>query len=253
MKSVFLTDRGKVRVHNEDSGGVFFLDNQLVLAVVADGMGGHQAGDVASQMAISEIEKELSSQNLLQFSTPEKAECWLKEVVERVNTSLFQYANDHDECQGMGTTIVIVLFTEEFITVGNIGDSRCYILNNNGFAQITDDHSLVYELVRSGQISPEDAEHHPRKNVLMRALGTEETVNVDIKTLEWEQNDILLLCSDGLTNKVSVEEIKAILEDERSEIEVKAQQLIERANEAGGDDNISVAIVKHDWTESGSE
>ncbi|HHY74580.1 MAG TPA: Stp1/IreP family PP2C-type Ser/Thr phosphatase [Bacillus bacterium] len=252
MKSVFLTDRGKVRQHNEDSGGIFFLENELALVVVADGMGGHQAGDVASQMAIAEIEKLWSKETEEQLSTPEKSAQWLKEAVAKINTSIYQYAKENEDCQGMGTTIVVVVLTREFITVGNIGDSRCYILNNNGFAQITDDHSLVYELVRSGQISPEDAEHHPRKNVLMRALGTEETVALDIKTLEWERNDILLLCSDGLTNKVSASDIHTILGEE-SEVESKARQLIEKANEAGGDDNITVAIVKHDWTESGSE
>jgi protein phosphatase len=252
MKSVFLTDRGKVRQHNEDSGGIFFHKNGLALVVVADGMGGHQAGDVASQMAISEIEKQWLLQEPEQLTTPEKTEVWLKEAVANVNTSIYQYAKANEDCQGMGTTIVVVVLNQEFITVGNIGDSRCYILNNNGFAQITDDHSLVYELVRSGQISQEDAEHHPRKNVLMRALGTEAAVTLDIRSLEWEENDILLLCSDGLTNKVSTPDIHECLNDD-SELEVKARQLIEKANEAGGEDNISVAIVKHDWTESGSE
>lgn len=252
MKSVFLTDRGKVRQHNEDNGGIFILENDLALVVVADGMGGHQAGDVASQMAIEEIDKLWSTQKPEQLSTPEKTEQWLKDAVQKVNTSIYQYAKENIDCQGMGTTIVVVVLNQEFITVGHIGDSRCYMLNNNGFAQITDDHSLVNELVRSGQISPEDAEHHPRKNVLMRALGTEETVSVDIKSLEWEANDMLLLCSDGLTNKVSASEIRDVLSD-KCELEVKARQLIEKANEAGGDDNITVAIVKHDWPEIGSE
>lgn len=252
MESVFLSDRGKVRTHNEDNGGVFFHNKDLALAVVADGMGGHQAGDVASEMAISELEKLWSLERIEQLSSPEKIEAWLKASVENVNASIYQYAKGHDECQGMGTTLVAAVLTKEFITIGNIGDSRCYILNNNGFAQITDDHSLVYELVRSGQISVEDAKHHPRKNVLMRALGTEETVIVDIKTLEWEERDILLLCSDGLTNKVTVEEIDNILREE-SIVETKAHELIRRANEAGGEDNITVALVKYESTESGSE
>ncbi|WP_102346985.1 Stp1/IreP family PP2C-type Ser/Thr phosphatase [Bacillus sp. Marseille-P3661] len=252
MKSIFLTDRGKVRSHNEDNGGIFLLGSQYALAVVADGMGGHQAGDVASEMTITELEKQWSTKKGIDLSTPDKVESWMKEVVARINTTLYRYAQAHEECQGMGTTIVTAVITREFVTVGNIGDSRCYILNNNGFSQVTDDHSLVYELVRSGQISVEDAEHHPRKNVLMRALGTEENVNLDIKTLEWEQNDILLLCSDGLTNKLSSEEIKALLEED-SDVEVKAEQLVARANEAGGEDNITVAIVKNVPTESGSE
>ncbi|NSL51229.1 Stp1/IreP family PP2C-type Ser/Thr phosphatase [Calidifontibacillus erzurumensis] len=252
MKSVFLTDRGKVRQHNEDSGGIFFLEDELALAVVADGMGGHQAGDVASQMAISEIERLWSMQRKEELSTPDQIEQWLREAVAQVNSSIYQYAKENEDCQGMGTTIVVVVLNQEFITVGHIGDSRCYLLNSNGFTQITDDHSLVNELVRSGQISPEDAEHHPRKNVLMRALGTEETVVLDIKSLEWEASDVLLLCSDGLTNKVPISEIEAVLKDE-SDLKAKARTLIDKANAAGGDDNISVALVMHDWTENGSE
>ncbi|WP_017753681.1 Stp1/IreP family PP2C-type Ser/Thr phosphatase [Calidifontibacillus oryziterrae] len=252
METVFLTDKGKVRTHNEDNGGIFFLENELALAVVADGMGGHQAGDVASEMAIKGLQKEWSIQSSELLSSPEKVEAWLNNTVQNVNATIYEYAKGHLECQGMGTTLVVAVFTKEFITIGNIGDSRCYILNNNGFAQITDDHSLVNELVRSGQISVEDAKHHPRKNVLMRALGTEESVSADIKTIEWEKSDLLLLCSDGLTNKVPAEDIESILRDD-SLIEYKAKELIERANKAGGEDNITVALVKYEWTELGSE
>jgi serine/threonine protein phosphatase PrpC len=250
MEAIFRTDRGKVRQHNEDNGGVFFQNENLVLAVVADGMGGHQAGDVASEMTVNELER--LWQDIASFESPEQAETWLKDTIQQVNQKLFTYASEHEECQGMGTTLVASICTDEFVTVGHIGDSRCYLQNSHGLSQITSDHSLVNELVRSGQISKEDAEYHPRKNVLMRALGTESDVHLDITTIEWEQKDSLLLCSDGLTNKVSDEELGEFLGDQATP-KGKAQSLINRANELGGEDNISVAIVAYKVNEEMSD
>ena len=138
------------------------------------------------------------------------------------------------------------------MTIANIGDSRCYLLNETGFNQVTEDHSLVNELVRTGQISREDAEHHPRKNVLLRALGTEKTVDMDIKTIIFEEGDILLLCSDGLSNKVNEKELSAILTNE-DPLEQKASTLISLANENGGEDNITLAIVEFSEFSEGDE
>ncbi|WLR52294.1 Stp1/IreP family PP2C-type Ser/Thr phosphatase [Bacillus tianshenii] len=251
MIAAFESDRGKVRAHNEDAGGVFFNTAAgTCLALVADGMGGHQAGDVASSMAVKQLVQEW--EKIEEFPGVAEAEEWLKTAIEDVNTSLFQYSQAHDECKGMGTTIVSALCCGEFAVVAHIGDSRCYIKNNNGFSQVTSDHSLVNELVRSGQISQEDAEHHPRKNVLMRALGTEAHVKVDSKTVTWEEGDYLLLCSDGLTNKVSDEEIADVLSADLS-IEEQAAQLTNKANDGGGEDNITVAVVQHLRREQGSE
>lgn len=243
MEVVFQTDRGKVRQHNEDNGGGFLNDHSQLLAVVADGMGGHQAGDVASQMTIDQLESHWSNVSDL-GENPEKTELWLKETIQDINHSIFLYSNENQECQGMGTTLVLAVCQNEYVTVANIGDSRCYLLNHKGLTQITDDHSLVNELVKSGQISKEDAEHHPRKNVLMRALGTEGNVKVDVKTLIWEQGDMLLLCSDGLTNKVTDQELAETLIKETS-LEEKAFHLIGKANESGGDDNITVVLVRY--------
>jgi len=241
MKAVFMTDRGKVRLHNEDAGGVFVNQDGDRLAIVADGMGGHRAGDVASEMTITQLKSEWEASKGI--STAEEAEQWLKEKITIVNQILFDHATNHPECDGMGTTIVAAIATDRFATLANIGDSRGYIYNESGFKQVTEDHSLVNELVRSGQISKEDAEHHPRKNVLLRALGTEKMVEMDTKTIMFEEGDIILLCSDGLSNKVSEKEMMTILLNE-DHLEQKADSLISLANNYGGEDNITLAIVE---------
>ncbi|SFA74844.1 MULTISPECIES: Stp1/IreP family PP2C-type Ser/Thr phosphatase [unclassified Bacillus (in: firmicutes)] len=240
MKAVFMTDQGKVRSHNEDSGGVFLNLDGNRLAIVADGMGGHRAGDVASAMTITQLKNVWETTNGI--TTADEAESWLKGEIIKVNSLLFEHARDHLECDGMGTTIVAAISTDRFATVANIGDSRCYILNESGFQQLTQDHSLVNELLRSGQITKEEAEHHPRKNVLLRALGTEESVEMDIRTIMFEEGDVLLLCSDGLSNKVSNDEMIQVLSNEE-DMEKKASKLITLANDYGGEDNISLAIV----------
>lgn len=241
LKAVFMTDQGKVRQHNEDAGGIFVNKDGHRLAIVADGMGGHRAGDVASEMTITQLKNDWETSNGI--STAGDAENWLREQITNVNNLLFNHALNHLECDGMGTTVVAAISTERFVTIANIGDSRCYLLNESGFKQVTEDHSLVNELVRTGQISREDAEHHPRKNVLLRALGTEKAVEMDIKTIIFEEGDILLLCSDGLSNKVNEKEMKTILTNEEP-LEQKASTLISLANENGGEDNITLAIVE---------
>jgi protein phosphatase len=242
MKAVFKTDRGRIRQHNEDSGGVFLNESGQRLAIVADGMGGHRAGDVASEMALTSLQKQWGKTKGI--ATADEAEEWLKTNIEKGNAVLFEHSQSISECEGMGTTLVAAICTSQFATIANIGDSRCYILNENGFQQLTDDHSLVNELVRSGQISKEDAEHHPMKNVVLRALGTEKTVNMDIKTIIFEEGDLLLLCSDGLSNKVTEKEMVQTLENSKS-LEEKAVSLIDSANHLGGEDNITLVIVAY--------
>jgi protein phosphatase len=243
MKAIFMTDRGRIRQHNEDSGGVFANLDGHRLAIVADGMGGHRAGDVASDMALKNLEDRWKSSKDVQ--TAEEAESWLRTNILEVNKILYEHSKSNTECEGMGTTIVAVIVNDRFATVANIGDSRCYILNDSGFQQMTEDHSLVNELVRTGQISKEDAENHPRKNVLLRALGTEKAVEMDTKTITFEEGDLILLCSDGLSNKVSEEEMEAILSNEGS-LEQKAGSLINLANDNGGEDNITLLILEFD-------
>ncbi|WP_394232572.1 Stp1/IreP family PP2C-type Ser/Thr phosphatase [Niallia oryzisoli] len=243
MKAIFVTHKGKIRQHNEDSGGVFFSQSGQRLAIVADGMGGHRAGDVASKMALIKLQEEWEKAEKIE--TADQAENWLKDHIDQVNMVLYEHSKKHSECEGMGTTIVAAIITELFSTIAHIGDSRCYIYNETGFSQVTEDHSLVNELVRSGEISKEDAENHPRKNVLLRALGTETSVEMDIKTILFEEGDRLLLCSDGLSNKVTETEIVNILENHLA-IEEKANTLVKLANDYGGEDNISLIIVEYD-------
>lgn len=249
MKTVFLSDRGKVRPHNEDCAGVFQNLDGDILAIVADGMGGHRAGDVASSMTI-QLFQDYWKQTY-NMDTPKKMESWLRSHVDIINERLYKYAESHEECQGMGTTIVAALCTRQFVTIGHIGDSRCYILSEDEFSLVTEDHSLVNELVRHGEITKEDAESHPKKNVLLRALGTEQTVDLDVKTLVLEQGDQMLLCSDGLSNKVSQEQLKHILHAD-GEIEKKGELLIQLANDGGGEDNITLVIIHYTDSSDGS-
>jgi protein phosphatase len=242
LKSVFLTDKGKVRPQNEDDGGIFKDKKDRLLAIVSDGMGGHLAGEVASRMAVSSL-KDFWIQEENAPSTPRNAEVWLTEKIREVNQAIYEYSMNHPECQGMGTTLVCALFLGSSVTIGNIGDSRCYLLREGTLRQVTDDHSLVNELVRTGGLSKEDAENHPKKNIITKALGTDQTVELDVHTFEFEKNDILLLCSDGLTDKVAEQEILEILLKDHT-IEEKAAVLIEKANQYGGEDNITVALLE---------
>lgn len=242
MQGKFLTDRGQIRNHNEDAGGIYYNTANQFLAIIADGMGGHQAGDVASQLATSVMKEKWEAKD--KCHTPEETEKWLQETIMEMNQSVYDHAEQNEACQGMGTTVVISVCTDDFVTIGHIGDSRCYLLNENGLNQITKDHSLVNELVRSGQISEEDAEHHPRKNVLLKALGTEEQAVADVQSISWEAGNKLLLCSDGLTNKLPDEELAVLLQSEDG-LQDTGERLVTLANERGGEDNISLVIAAH--------
>lgn len=242
MNSIFKTDPGRVRILNEDDGGIFVNGDGYRLAVVADGMGGHRAGDVASKMTIEFLQTAWADSK--DIHSAGQAEEWLRQNINQVNQKLFIHSNENLECEGMGTTIIAAICTDQFVTLAHIGDSRCYILNESGYKQLTEDHSLVYELVRTGQISKEDAENHPRKNVILRALGTEQTVEIDIITVIFEEGDYLLLCSDGLSNKVSENEMVEILSN-KSALDARAEEFIKLANQNGGEDNITLVIVEH--------
>ncbi|PJY98708.1 MULTISPECIES: protein-serine/threonine phosphatase PrpC [Bacillus] len=242
MLTALKTDTGKIRQHNEDDAGIFKGKDDFVLAVVADGMGGHLAGDVASKMAVKAMGEKWNEAETIPVA-PAACENWLNEQILAVNSKIYEHAQAHEECQGMGTTIVCALFTGKTVSVAHIGDSRCYLLQDSDFIQVTEDHSLVNELVRTGEISREDAEHHPRKNVLTKALGTDQSVSIDTRSFDIEPGDKLLLCSDGLTNKVEGTELKDILQSDQAPQE-KVNLLVEKANQNGGEDNITAVLLE---------
>ena len=236
MEFSYLTDAGQVRDHNEDSVTVVKNAAGEILMAVADGMGGHKGGEIASSIAITHIGKRFTDSS--RVGTKDEAINFLKEIVSEANMLLYKYTEDN----GMGTTIVMALLTDEFLLFGNIGDSSGFVIKDRKIYKITNDHTLVNLLVKSGEITEEEAKDHPRKNVLMRALGANISVEMDIFDVERDVNAILL-CSDGLTNMLDEKQIEAVL-DSDLDIDAKVQKLINKANNRGGTDNITVAYLQ---------
>lgn len=249
MQAVTLTDQGQVRAYNEDSTNAVKNSLGEYLVVVADGMGGHKAGDVASALAVESLQLSWSEEEA--GFRPGRAEAWLLHTIQQANETILSLSKEKPQYAGMGTTIVAGICTNEFITIAHVGDSRAYLIGNDGLSQKTSDHSLVNELVKNGQLSEAEAEDHPRKNVLLRALGTDMNVKVDVHTFEWDEQDAALFCSDGLTNKVSDTQLEGVLNSNQL-LKEKVAELIRLANEAGGEDNITVAIIENSAS-SGSE
>ncbi|MFV0558573.1 MAG: Stp1/IreP family PP2C-type Ser/Thr phosphatase [Enterococcus sp.] len=239
MEICYQTDVGKRRNTNQDYAGVFSDENHRTLAILADGMGGHQAGDVASKQTVEDLGLAWQTANL---NTPEQAIAWLEEHIQKENEVIYQNGQAQAELAGMGTTLVAMALFEQQFALAHVGDSRAYVLRQGEFIQLTEDHSLVNELVLSGEITPEMALNHPRKNILTRSVGMPGTVKVDVITHFMEAHDIFLLASDGLTNMVSPAEISNILSEKRP-LKDKVKQLITTANEAGGVDNITALVI----------
>lgn len=240
MEYFYLTDPGKVRDHNEDSVVICKNDNDEILMAVADGMGGHKAGEVASSIAITHIGKRF--RELGSVGNKEDAFHFFKDAVSEANVLIYKYTEEHPESTGMGTTIVMALITKDYLLFGNIGDSSGFVLKNGKLHKVTVDHTLVNLLVKSGELTEEEAKNHPRKNVLMKALGAQTTVEMDIFDVE-KDIDGILLCSDGLTNMLDTTQINKVL-NENLDIEEKVQKLIYKSNNRGGSDNISVALLE---------
>lgn len=240
MLTAYKTDVGLTRMINEDRVLVQDELNGFTLAIVADGMGGHQAGDVASEMAIQIIHEQL--QHLHSDMTPQECDALIKQAFHTANEQIYEQSLQKTEYQGMGTTVVLAIAAKDHIIIGNIGDSRAYILTDGKLSQVTMDHSLVSELLRTGQITETDSENHPQRNVLTRALGTEPTAEVDLYHLDWQVNDMLLLCSDGLTSLVNDHEVEHILMGD-DDLHQRTEQLIATALHAGGNDNVTVVLL----------
>jgi len=240
MKSFYLTDCGKVRSHNEDSVIVVKNVEGSYLMAVADGMGGHRAGEVASSITISYLSKHFK--DTFFHMKKEDAINWLKSVVTEINSLIFRYEKDHPESTGMGTTLVVALVTKEYILIGNIGDSSGFVMKDHALHKVTYDHTLVNLLVTAGELTEEEAMNHPKKNVLMKALGANDPIDIDIFDCDTDITDILL-CSDGLTNMLENKQIEKVLLSDL-EIEDKVIKLINKANNRGGLDNISVCYLR---------
>lgn len=239
MEYSYLTDPGKIREHNEDSVTALKNASGEVLMAVADGMGGHRGGEIASSIAISHIGKRFSE--ISSIGNKEDAINWIKDVVSEANVLIYKYTSENPESAGMGTTLVLSVLTNNFLLFGNIGDSSGYVIRNEKLHKVTTDHTLVNLLVKSGELTEEEAKNHPRKNVLMKALGATTKVEMDIIEVE-SDIDGIMLCSDGLTNMLDDEQIAKVLND-NNPIEEKLNKLIVKCNNRGGTDNISVAYL----------
>ena len=240
MKSYYLTDTGKVRSHNEDSVTIVRNGSGEYLLVVADGMGGHRAGEVASSLAVTHLGKRFSSMSSI--GSMLDAVNWLNDNVSEINEAILEYAKNHFDSTGLGTTLVLALLTKDYLIFGNIGDSSGFVLKNHKLHKVTHDHTLVNLLVEAGDLTEEEAKVHPKRNVLMKALGASEKVDLDIFEVE-KDVDGLLLCSDGLTTMMTKEQVEKILEEALT-IEEKVSKMIKKCNARGGNDNISVALLE---------
>ena len=240
LKTFSVTDIGKRRKLNQDY--VFAsekpLGNLPNIFIVADGMGGHNAGDYASKYAVETIKKEIEDSF---EKNPVKI---LGKAIESANSHIRKKAMEEERLRGMGTTVVVATcLKDKYLEVANVGDSRLYVANDREIRQITRDHSWVEEMVRRGGIGREEARNHPDKNIITRAVGAEDTVKADFFTVRIEKGDDILMCTDGLTNMLEDREIRMIMNGARDIVE-KAQELVEAANENGGKDNISVILIE---------
>ena len=226
-RAAAVTDTGRRRRRNEDA---YVCDPPLF--VIADGMGGAQAGEIASHIAAT------SAQHAERNGPTD--EQGVVQLIQDANRSVYERARADESTSGMGTTMTVALVEDGGVVFGHVGDSRAYVLRDGELEQLTDDHSLVAELVRGGKLSAEEAEHHPQRSVITRALGTDPDVDVDTFTVEGREGDVFVLCSDGLTDMVADEEIGEVPAERRESLEEAANELVRRANRAGGQDNITV-------------
>lgn len=238
LQAFSITDIGKRRKLNQDyvfvSEGM--IGNLPNLFIVADGMGGHNAGDYASKYTVEMIEKQIRTTGQMDTETI------LSDAIKRANSDIRGIASNDESLSGMGTTVVVATVSDDVLQVANVGDSRLYIIRQNEIRQITRDHSLVEEMVRMGGIDRLAARSHPDKNIITRAVGALDSIEVDFFREELKRGDMILLCSDGLTNMLEDEEIREIIGRETL-LSEKGKQLVDAANENGGKDNISVILI----------
>lgn len=241
MVSGAISDIGKNREKNQDAYYAS-LDREFPLYLVADGMGGHRSGEVASTMAMDIIKKEFllykddlnKEKNILKI---------IKESIEKANTKIYLKSIETEECNGMGTTITLGYIFDDKIFIGHVGDSRAYLIRDKEIHQITEDHSYVNELLKLGSITVEEAKTHPKRNMITRAVGSSSKISMDLIVKEYEKDDILLLCSDGLFNMLKDNEIYEVFNREK-DMQKACETLVSKANDNGGLDNITLVSIK---------
>lgn len=243
MKFCALSDKGQSRKINQDSCGYYTADTGLSFFIVADGMGGHNAGEVASEIAVNTFINQAKSNGIIEKL--EQAPDFIKGAFRRANDIILYKAAADESRAGMGTTAVAAVVSENKIIIGNLGDSRAYIISDGKINQITEDHSYVEQLLKAGSIKEEEAKTHPRRNEITKALGIEFYYEPDVFELEYKEGDVLILCSDGLDKMIDDEMILEIITQESDPANI-CQRLVDAANTAGGLDNISVIAVAYE-------
>jgi PPM family protein phosphatase len=234
------THAGRKRRRNEDA----YVERPPLFAV-ADGMGGAQAGEVASRLAAAALEDEAGGAT----GTEQRVVA----LIEEANRRVFQRATEDEAASGMGTTMTVALVDDDRVTIGHVGDSRAYRFRDGEIEQLTDDHSLVAELVRSGRLTPEEADTHPQRSVITRAVGTDPDIDVDRFTVEAAPGDVYLICSDGLSDMLDKQQIRDVFAEHPNDLEAAAKALVRAANRVGGDDNITVVCFQIGEEPSGEQ
>ncbi|AJC96404.1 Stp1/IreP family PP2C-type Ser/Thr phosphatase [Staphylococcus hyicus] len=240
LNAELFSDAGFYREQNEDAGGIFYNQTDQQLLVICDGMGGHQAGEVAAQYVVEALQKRFEEENYIE---QENAELWLKQTLQSINLELFLLAESEQAYHGMGTTCVCALIFDHHIVVANIGDSRAYLVNGRYFDQVTIDHTFVNQLVMLGQITQEEALHHPRRNIITKVMGTDRRVNPDVFTKRIHFYQYLLLNSDGLTDYVPLQAIHDVLNQQTTLAEA-GEALIALAKSYEAKDNTSFVLAE---------
>ena len=240
MKIVAKTDKGLVRENNQDAYAVGELPGEVAWAVVCDGMGGAAGGNIASALAVKVISDKITS-SYNEKMRDSSIKNLLDSAITAANIEVYDMAYSRPDLQGMGTTVVAVVVRDNVAHIAHAGDSRAYIVNDDGVEQITTDHSLVQNLVDRGEITKEEAEHHPNKNVITRALGVDKRIDDDFSEIDLHENETLVLCTDGLSNCVNNAEIAEDIKD--GQYYAFADRLVKRANKNGGNDNITVVAI----------
>jgi len=238
------SDKGIIRDINEDSYSIINdAEGKPVSFIIADGMGGHNSGEIASKMAVDYV-SQCIKRDYEKIDTKEKIIDYIIKIMQESNRLVYKNSMENEENFGMGTTLIIAVVFKNLLIIGHVGDSRVYLLRDNKMNRITTDHSFVEELIKNGTVSREEASNHPKKNIITRAIGCAEEIQIDIYECEIMDNDIFIICTDGLTNMLSDDEIKNIIQS-NSDLEEACNQLVKTANDNGGEDNITVILSKN--------